>query len=132
MAAESSSNIAKLIDTFMSKVAECSDDEDWKEADGWVGKWTIGTAGLVYEVKDGKFIRIMNPSPDQKFTGEVMMSEDTFIDLMKAALREGRADEVFAYKYGIKAIQYKGEQWIVDSERFRKVLKRLALTKKLV
>jgi len=53
------------------------------------------------------------------------MSEDTFLDLVEGALH-GRGEDVFAQKYASRAIRYRGDQWIVDSERFRKVLKRLS------
>jgi hypothetical protein len=108
----------------MSKVSEVADDDDWKESDGWVGKWTIvGGQGItrIYEIHDGKFY----PSHEQqKYTGEVEMSEDTFLDLVEGALH-GHGEDVFAQKYAKHAIRYRGDQWIVDSERFRKVLRRL-------
>jgi len=113
----------------MTKAAASADDEDWKEADGWVGKWTIVGAGgnieKIYEIRDGQF----HPTnPRETYIGEVKMSEDTFIDLARAAL-EGKAEEVFAAKYAKRAIEYYGDQWVVDSERFRKVLKRLGAVK---
>ncbi len=124
MAAQQVSNIGKLVDFLMGKVAEIADTDDWKEADGWVGKWTIvGDKNLtrVYAIKDGQFNIV---GPQQIYTGEVEMSEDTFLDLMDAALK-GRGEQMFADKYAKHAIRYRGEQWVVDSERFRKVLKRL-------
>jgi len=70
----------------------------------------------------GKF----HPSDEQEeYTGQVEMSEDTFLDLVDAALR-GKGEEMFVDKYRKAAIRYRGDQWIVDSERFRKVLKRLS------
>ncbi|GAI98762.1 unnamed protein product [marine sediment metagenome] len=59
MASGESSKIAKLVDILMSKVAEVADDEDWKESDGWVGKWTIyGESSItrIYSIKDGKLV----------------------------------------------------------------------------
>lgn len=127
MVSKPGSNIAKLVDHLMSKVSEVAEGEDWKEAEGWVGRWIIdGPKGVVktYEIKQGKVISY-TAKPGEKFTGEVQMSDDTFLDLMDAAF-EGKVDQCFAEKYARKAIRYRGQQWIVDSERFRKVLKRLA------
>ncbi len=126
MAAEGNSKIALLVEKFMEQVSQVTDDADWNESDGWVGKWTIGSTGLVYEITGGKFRPILKPDPKQKYTGEVQMSEDTFLDLMEAAFNQ-RGEDEFARKYAKKASRYKGEKWIVDSERFRKVLKRLSV-----
>ncbi len=124
MGAGEGSKIAQLVDFLMAKLSEVADDEDWKESDGWVGKWTIvGPQGLtrIYEIHDGKFY----PTKErQAYTGEVEMSEDTFLDLMDGALH-GKGEDVFATKYAKHAIRYRGDQWVVDSERFRKVLRRL-------
>lgn len=118
------SKIGKLVDFLMTKLSQVADEDDWKESDGWVGKWTItGPLGLtrIYAIHSGRFY----PSrPQEIYTGEVEMSEDTFLDMMDGALH-GRGEEVFALKYAKHAIRYRGDQWIVDSERFRKVLKRL-------
>lgn len=125
MASGEGSKIGKLVDFLMSNVAEVADDEDWKESDGWVGKWTIvGPEGVtrIYEIRNGKFCLT---SEKEKYTGEVEMSEDTFLDLIDAALY-GKGEDVFSQKYASRAIRYRGEQWIVDSERFRKVLRRLS------
>ncbi len=121
---EPSSKIERLINFLMEKVADVADEEDWKEADGWVGRWKIvGPQGIEksYEIRSGQFLPT---NPRETYTGEVEMSEDTFIDLVDAALH-GRGEDVFAQKYARKAIRYRGAQWVVDSERFRKVLKRL-------
>ncbi len=125
MASGEGSKIGKLVDYLMSKMAEVADDEDWKESDGWVGKWTIlGPIGItrIYEIHHGKF---WPTSERQEYTGEVEMSEDTFLDLVDGALR-GKGEDVFARKYASRAIRYRGDQWIVDSERFRKVLRRIS------
>ncbi len=118
------SQIARLIDHFLGRLAEVADEDDWKESEGWIGKWTIiGPLGItrVYEIRNGKFY----PSTEQTtFTGEVEMSEDTFLDLIDAALH-GKGEDIFAQKYARHAIRYRGDQWVVDSERFRKVLRRL-------
>lgn len=124
MASGQVSKIERLVDFLMSKVAEVADDEDWKESDGWVGKWTIlGPSGItkIYEIRNGRF----HPTSEQEFyTGQVEMSEDTFLDLVDGAFH-GRGDDVFARKYATRAIRYRGDQWVVDSERFRKVLRRI-------
>jgi len=124
MASGESSKIGRLVDYLMEKVAEAADDDDWKESDGWVGKWTVygeESVTRIYAVRDGKFFIT---GEKLEYTGQVEMSEDTFLDLMDAALH-GRGDDVFALKYAARAIRYRGDQWIVDSERFRKVLRRL-------
>ena len=124
MASGEGSKIGKLVDFLMGKMAEAADDEDWKESDGWVGKWTIlGPAGItrIYEIHHGKF---WPTTERQEYTGEVEMSEDTFLDLVDGAL-QGKGEDVFARKYAARAIRYRGDQWIVDSERFRKVLRRI-------
>jgi len=124
MASGEGSKIAKLVDILMGKVAEVADDDDWKESDGWVGKWTIygeNSITRIYAIKDGKFY----PTGEHvEYTGQVDMSEDTFLDLVEGALH-GRGEDIFAQKYAARAIRYRGDQWIVDSERFRKVLKRI-------
>jgi len=124
MALGQTSKIERLVDFLMSKVADVADDEDWQEADGWVGKWTIiGESDIVkvYSIRHGKF----HPTGEQdEYTGQVEMSEDTFLDMVEGALH-GKGEEVFARKYASRSIRYRGDQWIVDSERFRKVLKRI-------
>jgi hypothetical protein len=124
MGTQENSTIAKLVDHLMGKVSEVADEEDWKESDGWIGKWTItGPVGMTrqYAIRAGRFYSV---GPQESYTGEVEMSEDTFLDLIDGALH-GNGEEVFAQKYAKHAIRYRGDQWIVDSERFRKVLKRL-------
>jgi len=125
MVSGESTKIGKLVDILMGKVAEVADDDDWKESDGWVGKWTIyGEKSItrIYTVKDGKF---HSTGEHVEYTGQVEMSEDTFLDLVEGALH-GRGEDIFAQKYASRAIRYRGDQWIVDSERFRKVLRRLS------
>jgi len=108
----------------MRKVEEVADEEDWQESDGWVGKWTIlgqQNFSSIYEIRNGRFY----PTAErQEYTGQVEMSEDTFIDLVAGAV-DGHGEDVFANKYAKRAIRYTGKQWVVDSERFRKVLRRL-------
>lgn len=124
MATGQVSKIEQLVDFLMNKVAEVADDDDWKEADGWVGKWTIygeNNITKVYSIQGGKFYPL---GEQEEYTGQVEMSEDTFLDLVDAALH-GKGEDTFARKYASRAIRYRGDQWIVDSERFRKVLKRI-------
>lgn len=124
MASRSVSKIEQLVEFLMDKVAEVADDGDWQESDGWVGKWTIyGDQQITkrYAIKGGKFFPV---GEQEQYTGEVEMSEDTFLDLVDGAFK-GHGEEVFARKYASRAIRYRGDQWIVDSERFRKVLKRI-------
>jgi hypothetical protein len=124
MADKQNSNVKRLVTYLMGKIAEVADEEDWKESDGWVGKWTIigeHDTTLIYEIKNGKF----NPTAEHaEYTGEVEMSEDTFLDLVEGAL-SGHGEDTFAQKYAKRAIRYTGSQWVVDSERFRKVLRRI-------
>ena len=118
------SKIEKLVDFLMGKVAEVANDEDMQEADGWVGKWTVygdNDVTKVYAIQHGKFYSV---GEQDNYTGQVEMSEDTFLDLVAGALK-GRGEDVFAQKYASRAIRYRGDQWIVDSERFRKVLRRI-------
>jgi len=125
MAAGESSKIGRLVDILMGKVAEVADEEDWKESDGWIGKWTIcgkNDITRIYAIRNGKFYPI---GEQEKYTGQIEMSEDTFLDLVESALH-GKGEDVFARKYAARAIRYRGDQWIVDSERFRKVLKRIS------
>lgn len=124
MASGEVSKVEQLVDYFMEKLSEVADEEDWKEADGWVGKWTIlGDQDVtkIYEVRNGRFF---SATPRSVYTGEVEMSVDTFLDVVDGAIH-GKGEDVFADKYGKRQIRYRGEQWVVDSERFRKVLRRL-------
>lgn len=113
----------------MGKVAAVADEDDWKEADGWVGKWIIVGQGRqivkVYEIRDGRF---WPTTPRESYVGVVKMSEDTLLDVLAAAVH-GKGAETFAEKYAKRHIEYDGDNWVVDSERFRKVLKRLSALK---
>lgn len=119
--------VALLVDRFMAEVERVADDEDWAESDGWVGRMVLwspkGQQTYTYEIRDGK----MNKSDSQgPFVATIRMSVDTFLDLIDAALRK-RGEEVFEDKYAARHIAYDGERWIVDSERFRKVFRRLGV-----
>lgn len=135
MADQQNSNIKKLVNYFMKKIQEVADEEDWAEADGWVGKWTIvkdinhpvspDNTVMIYEIANGEF----KPTSEKTtYTGEVVMSEDTFLDLVEGALA-GHGEDTFAEKYAHRHIRYIGSQWVVDSERFRKVLRRIGAAK---
>lgn len=121
--------VAQLVATFMARVAEAADDEDWKESDGWVGEMVLwgekGKQTYVYEIKDGKMQLTDSPGP---FVATMTMSEDTFLDLIHGALR-GRGEAVFRDKYRARHIIYKGDAWLVDTERFAKVFKRMDNTR---
>ena len=87
------SKVARLIDHFIGQLSEVADEEDWKESEGWVGKWTIvGPLNIkrIYEIRKGKFYPTME---QESYTGEVEMSEDTFLDLIAAALK-GQGEDV--------------------------------------
>jgi hypothetical protein len=113
----------------MAKVGEVADEDDWKESDGWVGQMILvgakGAQTYVYEVKDGKMALTDSTGP---FVATMSMSEDTFLDLMHAALR-GRGEPVFRDKYRARHITYKGDSWLVDTERFARVFKRMDNTR---
>lgn len=148
--------VDRLVNAFMKKVGEVADSEDWVESDGWVGQIVIvypdRDSTHTYAIRDGTF----HPSDSEgPFVAIVRMSVDTFIDLMTAASSnavacpycgnksqrrkpcsschqvvpdnaEGWAEFLFIDKYRRKHIGYVGDTWIVDSERFRKVFKRMA------
>jgi hypothetical protein len=118
--------ITQLIDALMTRVEAAADDEDWKESEGWVGKWVIvGNPNIekVYVIKGRRFVET---GPQPEYTGTVEMSEDTFLDIVAGSL-QGRGEQVFVEKYRKAAIRYRGDQWIVDSERFKKVLSRVSV-----
>jgi hypothetical protein len=123
--------IAQLVDRFMAEVERVADDEDWRESDGWVGKMVLwdgkGKQTYVYEIRDGKMRATDSKGP---FVATITMSVDTFLDLIDSALGDvsGRAELVFERKYAARHIAYEGERWIVDSERFRKVFRRMGNT----
>lgn len=150
------SQVDSLVNSFMKKVGEVADNEDWAESDGWVGQIVIvypdRDSVHTYAIRDGTFLPSDSEGP---FVAVVRMSVDTFIDLMTAAAStavacpwcghkaqrrklcdfcreavpdnaEGWAEFLFIDKYRRKHIGYVGDRWIVDSERFRKVFKRMA------
>jgi hypothetical protein len=121
------SYVEKLVFRFMEEVEQVADHELWAESDGWVGKMVLtdslrGDRVYVYEIKDGKMTPSNSPGP---FVGTMTMSEETFLDLITAAT-SGTGEVVFQRKYAGRHLHYQGDQWLVDSERFRKVFRRLA------
>lgn len=126
MGSGEASKIEKTVDLLLSKMAGVTDDSDWVEADGWVGKWIItGDGGMekVYEIRGGKFHTTYERDP-REYRAEVTMSVDTFLDLAAAAL-DGNGEDVFMKKFRNSAIRYRGDSWMADSERFRKLFQRL-------
>ena len=120
--------IAQLVDRFMAQVELAADGEDWKESDGWVGRMVLwdgkGKQTYIYQIKEGK----MQPTDSKgPFVATITLSVDTFLDLIDAALSgiAGKAELSFERKYAARHIVYEGERWIVDSERFRKVFRRM-------
>ncbi len=118
-----------VVQQFMKRVAEVADDEDWAESDGWLGKMIITLDGgsdetYVYEIRDGKMQLTTSSGP---FIATMKMSRKTFLDILTAAF-DSRGEEVFMEKYGARHVTYDGDFWIVDSERFRKVFRRMAKT----
>ncbi len=119
--------VALLVDRFMRRVEEVADDGDWAESDGWVGRMVLrdkdGDQVYVYAVKDGEMRKTTSSSGP--FVATTTMSVKTFLDLMQAAVGKGSVEAVFQVAYGAGRIEYEGKRWIVDSERFRKVFRRL-------
>ncbi len=123
-----------IVQQFMKRVEEVADDEDWAESDGWLGKMVITMEEdeegkhedetYVYEIRDGKMQLTTSAGP---FVATMKMSRKTFLDILTAAF-EGRGEEVFMERYGARHVAYDGGFWIVDSERFRKVFRRMAKT----
>jgi hypothetical protein len=120
------SSVEELVQWFLSQVDAAADDEDWAESDGWVGKMVLtasneGPRVYVYEIRDGKMHPSNSPGP---YIATMTMSIDSFLDIVKAATR-GQGERAFQEKYAGRHIVYQGGRWIVDSERFRKVFRRL-------
>ena len=118
--------VEKLVHRFMAEVEQVADQDDWADADGWVGKMVLrdsdkGDRSYIYEIQNGKMLPSDSRGP---YVATMSMSVDTFLDLTNAATR-GQGEQTFQRKYAGKHIMYQGDQWIVDSERFRKVFRRL-------
>ncbi len=120
--------IAQLVDRFMAQVHLAADGDDWKEADGWGGRMVLwdskGKQTYIYEIREGRMQPTRSKGP---FVATITLSVDTFLDLIDAALSgiSGKAELTFERKYAARHIVYEGERWIVDSERFRKVFRRM-------
>lgn len=126
-----SRRIKLLVDQFMKKVEEVADDEDWAESDGWLGMMVLtdpkGDQRYVYAISAGKMTEVNQDG--RELTATMTMSVDTFLDVIEGAM-DGKGPEVFRNKYAMRHIEYSGKQWIVDSERFGKVFKRMAAADK--
>ncbi len=118
-------SVAALVDEFMLQIEAGADDDDWQESDDWLGRLTLkrrdGNEDFVYHIQDGKMVRSNSQGP---YVASILMTVDTFLEVMDAAMM-GRGEEMWVEKYGHGHIVYVGDRWIVDSERFRKVLKRM-------
>ncbi len=79
--------VAQLVDRFMAQVELATDGDDWKEADGWVGRMVLwdgkGKQTYVYQIKEGKMQPAQSKGP---FVATITLSVDTFLDLIDAAL----------------------------------------------
>ena len=119
--------IAQLVERFVAEVNQLA-GEDWKNSDGSVGRLILcddeGKQTYVYEMKDGKMRASDSTGP---FVATITMSVDTFLDLVDTALPDvsGRAVLAFKRKRAARHIAYEGERWIVDSEWFRRMFRRM-------
>ena len=118
-------DVAELMDEFMLQIEANTEEEDWEDADNWIGRVTLkrqeGTQHFIYNVQDGKMVRTQSDGP---YIASILMSVDTFLDVMEAAL-DGRGEEMWVRKYGAGHIVFQGDRWVADSERFRKILRRM-------
>lgn len=129
MTATRNPKIALLMRQFMSRVQQVADQEDLQESDGWVGRILLkdpkGEQAYVYRIDKG---RMEETDAEGPFVATIVMSQDTFLDMIDAAF-DGRGEEVFRRKYGGRHIWYDGEHWLVDSERFSKVFRNMSAVK---
>lgn len=118
-------DVAELMDAFMQQVEASAEDDDWAESDDWLGRVSLvrkeGQQDFVYYIKDGKMVRTQSEGP---YIASILMTVDTFLDVMDAAL-SGSGEEMWTRKYGAGHIVFQGDRWVADSERFRKILKRM-------
>ena len=118
-------SVAEMVDEFMLQIEAGADDDDWEESDDWLGRLILrrrdGDEEFVYHIQDGKMVRSNSEGP---YVASILMTVDTFLAVMDAAMK-GRGEEMWVTKYGNGHIVYEGDRWVVDSERFRKVLKRM-------
>lgn len=121
-------SLAQLMDKCIAEVQRATDDEDWRECDGWVGRRVLwdgkGKQTYTYEIRGGKLCATDSGGP---FVATVTMSVDTFLDLIDAILPgvSGKAGQGLERKHAARHIAYEGERWLVDSGRFRKVFYRI-------
>lgn len=129
--ARQSSSIKRLIETFMKEVSDYADEEDWQESDGWVGKMVIKTTDgdeeYIYRVSAGRMEPTTSNGP---YVAVMTMYDRTLIELIETALTGRDVEAKFAEKYAARHISYQGDRWVVDTERFRKVFKRLGARKR--
>ncbi len=118
-------SVSALMDEFMLGVEASADEEDWAESDNWVGRIVLKRQEKdeehVYHILDGKMTRSDSKGP---YVASIIMSVDTFLSIMDSALK-GRGEQMWVRQYGAGHIVYQGDHWVVDSERFRKVLSRM-------
>jgi hypothetical protein len=118
-------SVAELVDEFMSSIAIAADEDDWEESEDWLARLTLkrrdGDENFIYHIQDGRMVRSEAEGP---YVASILMTVDTFLEVMDAAMG-GRGEEMWLDKYGHGHIVYQGDRWIVDSERFRKVLKKM-------
>ena len=119
--------IAQLVERFVAEMNQLA-GEDRENCDGSVGRLILcddeGKRIYVYEMMEGKMRASDSTGP---FVATITMSVDTFLDLVDAALPDvsGRAELAFKRKRAARHIAYEGERWIVDSEWFRKIFRRM-------
>lgn len=112
---------------FMSRMSEGLSEQDAKETDGWSGCIVLhnskSSEEFRFAVQKGRVQEVAHL--DGAPTATVHMSDTTFLDLVEAGI-SGKVEPVFIAKYRQGYITYEGARWLIDSERFRKVFKRLA------
>lgn len=118
-------DVAALMDAFMLHVEAGTEDDDWEDTDNWLGRVTLkrqeGDQTFIYHVMDGKMVRTQSDGP---YIASIVMSVQTFLDIMEAAL-QGKGEDMWVDKYGAGRIVFQGDRWVADSERFRKILRRM-------
>ncbi len=118
-------DVAALMDAFMLQVEAGTQDDDWEDTDDWIGRVILkrqeGEQTFIYHVTDGKMVRTQSDGP---YIASILMSVQTFLDLMDAAL-QGKGEDMWVSRYGAGRIVFQGDRWVADSERFRKILRRM-------
>ncbi len=118
-------DVAALMDEFMLHIEASTEDSDWEDSDDWIGRVTLkrkeGDQDFIYYVEDGHMVRSQSKGP---YVASILMTVDTVLDVMDAAL-DGRGEDMWIRKYGAGHIVFQGSRWVADSERFRKILRRM-------